>query len=210
MHHWIKRGLVLIIAGLAMAQPLAGKTVQSSRTAITCNWPVSQFDSARDVLRRFGRQARMADIGIGEGETERGVVLYPNDPRRRIEILFWGPARHAPSSVRFSGEGALWTVWGIRLGDRLESVRQRNGRAFTLQQFGADYGGTLQSLEGGSLEPGQRLDCAPWMVFASAADAQYPESLTGDGTISSDHPDMGKARARVEILGLSFPPPMDQ
>lgn len=213
MKHATAFGLLLALAALSWTGPVEGKAAAAGRqprTAVTCDWPIGVFENARTLLRRFGRQARMADIARGGGETERGVVLYANDPRRRIEVLFWDNTDYSPKSVRFSGAGAPWTVWGIRIGDSMESVRRRNGRAFTLQQFGSDQGGTLESPQGGRLEPDEeRLDCRPAMVFSPSADVPTPKSLVGDGDLSSDHPDMASAKARVAVLGIEFPPPTD-
>lgn len=201
-----------IIAAFALASPPPGQSAPAKpaprlRTAITCAWPVGPNDSARTLLRRFGRQARMADIGIGEGETRRGVELFFNDARRRLAVLFQDSARRRPEKVQSWDERAPWTVAGIRMGDSLESVARRNGRAFTLQQFGADYGGTLGSFEGGALATAMG-NCEPWMIFSPGGD--YPGSLSGDGETSSDHPDMGRAKAHVEALGVRFSPPPDQ
>ncbi len=202
-------GIVVALASAVLiAQPVAGKPAAQARTAITCSWPVGPSDSAKDVLRRFGRQARMADIGVGEGETERGVVLFPNDPRRRIEVLCYGPTRHAPQSVKFVSERAPWTVAGIRLGDSLESVSRRNGRAMNMQMFGADYGGTVHSFNGGKLEKVMGA-CEPSIVFSPTAGTGDANSLSGDGVVESDHPDMAKARPYVSILGVHFPAPTD-
>jgi hypothetical protein len=198
-----------LVAALLFGPSAGGKPAPQGRTAITCNWPVGPLDSARTLLRRFGRQARMADIGIGEGETERGVLLFPGDPRRRIEVLFRGPNRHAPQSVKFVGEGAPWTVAGIRLGDGLESVSRRNGRAMQMQMFGADYGGTVHSFHGGKLAT-MMGHCEPEIAFAPSPVSGYPDSLNGDGAAESNHPDMAKARATVSILGVNFSPPANQ
>ncbi len=195
-------------ATLTFGQPVGSKpTAAAPAAAITCTWPVGPNDSARTLLRRFGRQARMADIGIGEGETERGVLLYPNDPRRRIEVLFRGSGMRAPQSARFVGERAPWTVAGIRLGDSLESVSRRNGGAMNMQQFDADYGGTVHDFNGGRLATVLGR-CEPSIVFSPGDGATYPESLSGDGAVASDHPDMAEARAYVAILGIEFPQPV--
>jgi len=199
----------LAIASLPLGQSVAGKSAQPPRSAITCNWPVGPFDSARTLLRRFGRQARMEEIGTGEGETQRGVVLFPNDPRRRIEVLFWGSTRHGPQSVQFHEARAPWTVAGIRISDTLESVSRRNGRAMSMQQFDADYGGMLHSFNGGRLESVMG-DCEPMITFSPTHGTGYSNSLSGDGAIESDHPDMARARAYVSVLGLHFLPPTDQ
>lgn len=204
-------GILAALAATALlfGQSAGGKPAPQPRRAITCNWPVGPFDSARTVLRRFGRQARMEDIGIGEGETERGVVLFPNDPRRRIEVLFWGSTRHGPQSVNFAGARAPWTAAGIRLGDSLASVSRRNGRAINMQMFDADYGGAVHSFNGGRLESVMG-DCEPMITFSPTHGTGYSNSLSGDGAIESDHPDMAKARAYVSVLGVHFPPPTDQ
>ena len=151
----------------------------------------------------------MQQIGTGEGETERGVVLFPSDPRRRIEVLFWGGTMHGPKSVAFSDARAPWTVAGIRLGDSLESVNRRNGRGMTMQMFGADYGGTVNDFGGGTLA-GVLGDCEPAVVFAFDGKAVLAKSLMGDGEIASDHPEIGTARAFVDVLGIHFAPPTDQ
>lgn len=199
----------LATAGLALAPQFAGNArtpAKRAPTAITCTWPVGSNDTAASLLRRFGRQARMADIGIGEGETERGVELFPNDPRRRLSVLFWDPQRRKPQSVQAWSDDAPWTVAGIRMGDSLESLRQRNGRPILFQQFGADYGGTLHSFEGGTFANTLGA-CEPSLLFTSNAEAQIPDELTGDGQATSDHPEIGKAKVTVTMLGVRFDPP---
>ncbi len=202
---------VAAAAGLAKEQPAAGKAVSQPRTQVTCNWPVGPNDSARTLLRRFGRQARMADIGVGEGETERGVELFFNDPRRRMTVLFWDPARRHPEKVQFWNERAPWTVAGIRMGDSIESIQRRNGRPFTLNQFGADYSGFMGDFKGGTFATIMGV-CEPWIVFDEGDREVPPEGgnpLIGDGELSSDHPAMPKAKAFVGTLGVRFDPPPD-
>lgn len=217
MNRWTIAASALPLACLMLSSPLPGKAAATnprSATAITCNWPVGPNDSARTLLRRFGRQARMADIGIGEGETERGVELFFRDPRRRMEVLFWDPARRHPEKVQFGDERAPWTVAGIRIGDSLASVRRKNGRRFTLQEFGADYEGTIGSFEGGTLETVMG-GCEPWMIFDPNYGETMPDGLDGimgDGETNSDHPAMAKISPTVGALGIRYaaPPEMRQ
>jgi hypothetical protein len=67
----------------------------------------------------------------------------------------------------------------------------------------------LQSFHGGRLEAAMG-DCEPSIVFSPTEGTNYSDSLTGDGIIESDHPDMAKAKPYVSILGVHFPPPTDQ
>jgi hypothetical protein len=200
-------GLLLSVAAAwPWGQTVAGKAAPRARTELTCAWPVGPHDSARVLLRRFGRQARMADIGIGEGETQRGVEIFFGDPHRRMAVLFWDSARRHPEKVQFWHEQSPWTVAGIRPGDSLESVQRRNGRAFTLQQFGADYGGTLGSFEQGRLAT-QMGPCEPFIIFDYNPEKDAPEGITGDGPMSSDLPGMEKGHVTVGALGVRFAPP---
>lgn len=198
------------LASIPFEQPVTGKpAVAPARTAITCTWPVSANDSATSIRRRFGRQARVAQIGTGEGEEEPGIVLFPNDPRRRMEVLFWNQGMRSPRQVHFSGDDAPWSVAGIRMGDTLASLRQRNGQPISLQQFEADYGGMVHNFGGGYFAKALGR-CWPSMyVTPTYADdaSRLPDSLSGDGIVTSDHPDMPKARAYVHILGIEFPQP---
>lgn len=206
MSRKISMGLAVLIAAAGLTTIAQGAAKKPARpaNALTCNWPVGPNDSAQALLRRFGSQARMEDIGVGEGETERGVVIYPRDPRRRLYVLFWNSDRKRPQSVRFYADNAPWVVAGIRIGDRLASLRERNGRPIRFQQFGADYGGTLHSFEGGHFA-GALGNCEPSITFS--AEGELADAITGDGVTSSDHPDMGKANVRVGSLGVRFSPP---
>jgi hypothetical protein len=84
------------------------------------------------------------DIELGEGETERGTVLFPDDPTRRLEIVWKDPERkRRPKPIQISSGKSLWqTIRGISLGTTLQE--QRNGRGFLLAGFAWDYSGTLQ------------------------------------------------------------------
>ena len=123
------------IAALGAAAALAGTAIKAKpasapRTAITCTWPVRPSDSARSLLRRFGRPGPRGRYRHRRGRGPSRRVLFPNDPRRRMEVLFWDSSRRSPRQVQFSRRCTRhWTVTGIRLGDSLGSVRRRNGRA---------------------------------------------------------------------------------
>lgn len=119
----------------------------------------------------------------------------------------WQPAWVRPQSVKFFVDDAPWTVAGIRIGDRLASLRQSNGRPITFQQFGADYGGRLHSFEGGHFAT---VMGACELTINFTAEGELADAITGDGTASSDHRDMGKADVRVGSLGVRFAPPPEQ
>jgi hypothetical protein len=96
------------------------------------------------------------DVDVGEGEMEPETVLFPNDPERRIEILWKDPDKRAePASVCIRGRASHWhATHGISLGTTLRQLQRANGRPFryNLVNDGTDMVNELFSWHGGRLE----------------------------------------------------------
>ena len=60
-----------------------------------------------------------------------GVVLWPNDPKRRVEVVFADEGRRSVSFAQLMGTAA-WRVAGLAVGDPLGQVLEANGRPFEL------------------------------------------------------------------------------
>src|SRR5262249_52958270 len=86
------------------------------------------------------------NIPGAEGEEAPGTVVFPNEPARRIEIM-WNdtPGRTNPSSISVSGVEGQRSQWtgphGLALGENMSDVERANGGAFVLYGFEWDYGG---------------------------------------------------------------------
>ncbi len=106
------------------------------------------------LKRIYGRtNVRSTKVSLGEGEYETGTVIFPNDPRKTIEIL-WKDVRRKrfPKLIQLTGERSIWrTQDGISLGTRLKELERINGKPFVLTGFSWDYEGTVISWEGGKL-----------------------------------------------------------
>src|SRR5687768_4904729 len=64
-----------------------------------------------DLVRAYGAEnVRDTLVALGEGETARGTILYPDDPQRRLEIV-WGDAaaKREPRRIILRGEGSRWS-----------------------------------------------------------------------------------------------------
>ena len=91
-----------------------------------------------------------APIPRGEGETVPGAVVYDKDPKRRLEIT-WTKSKLI-GDISFGGQSSVWhTAEGITLGTTLADLQKLNGKAFKFSGFDWDYGGHIQSWEGGKL-----------------------------------------------------------
>ena len=198
-------GLALT-AGSSAAPPAHAATPAATQAAnpVGCASPVGRGDSAAALLRRFGRNARKETVPGAEGETSEAIVLYPRDAMRRIEVIYADARMLRPSSVTLRTGRSAWSVAGMRLGDSLDQVAQRNGRDFAMSGFEWDYGGYVTDLKGGALArlPG---GCTISIRFSLPANlASTPETLMGDVQLQSNNPALRRVRPVVSALALSW------
>ncbi|MBN2498282.1 MAG: hypothetical protein JXR96_27065 [Deltaproteobacteria bacterium] len=174
------------------------------------------------LVEKLGpRRVRVADVPLGEGEIEQGSVLWPDDPTRRLEILWQDRQRRCwPGRVIIRNRARHWrTAEGIGLGTSLKQLERVNTRPFTLSGFGWDYGGTVISWQTGALDgklKGCDPDCPPDRILVrlaplpsrirALARAEH-EQVLGDRSISSSHPVMRKLDPRVVGLAVLFTKP---
>jgi hypothetical protein len=185
--------------------PLATPTATASAVPsdLSCAGPVKPGDTVATLTARFGEQARIETLGGAEGLEFAGLVLFGDDPARRLEVIFGDDTSVPASAVRLRGE-TRWPVGGVRLGDALAKVREANGAAFELWGFGWDYGGYVSDLKDGRLAalPG---GCSLSIRFDPDPAAELPNDLMGEAALSSDDPRVLAAKPTVSELTLNFP-----
>ena len=162
-----------------------------------------------DLRRIYGsRNVLSEEVGIGEGETVPGAVIFPNDPQRRLEIV-WKDAKRKrnPDYVQFFGSKSLWQVSpGITLGTTLKTLEKINGRGFSLLGFGWDYAGTVTSWKGGKLSRAFGKDSklvtlllSPEREIDKNLEKDY-EAVIGDGEFSSKNKSMQRLNPEVYMV----------
>jgi hypothetical protein len=159
----------------------------------------------------FGRDnVTWGDIGIGEGETEPGTILFASDPRRRLEILWTDNKRRAlPKQAQVFGlETSRWeTTAGISLGTSLKELERLNGKPFRLYGFDVDYEGTVRSWEGGNLakelgDLGVVIRLLPSKKTRATADEL--NTISGYTEFHSDEPAMQKVNPEIFQIVWTF------
>lgn len=161
------------------------------------------------LQQRFGEaNVRVADVPGGEGETSRGVILFPDDSRRRAYLYFQDQQKlRGLSMVRVMDDRSRWQLdKGVAIGLSLSKLVALNGKPIQFTGFDWDYGGGISDWNGGRLQP---VDNDPQqrgirLNHRDAADGAYP---LGEGTFSSDdrrYPRMGSVVIVGEI-SISFP-----
>lgn len=148
-----------------------------------------------------------ADIPLGEGESESGTVLFPDQPDRRVEILWKFPREErSPRSVKISGLKSQWlAAEGLTLGLTLEEVERKNGRPFELMGFGWDRGGAVPSWSGGALDASQ--SCRLRARFEPDTEAKNDPRLRevqGDRAFASNDSVMRSLPLRVTEIWLAY------
>ncbi len=206
---WAKNALLLalgLVPAFASAQP--------ANDVMQCVGPFAKDANEATLAKAFGAaNVKRVDIDAGEGTTEPGTVVFPNDPKRRIEVL-WHDAskRQRPSSITVKGR-STWTVAArfpdqrrIMLGTPLAEVEAINGKPFVINGFGWDMGGFAGGWEGGAME--QVVGpCSLSLRFDpdSKVKSGTLDRVSGDKPFKSSSPAMRAVKPTVSSISLGWP-----
>lgn len=115
---------------------------------------ITRNTSESDLKKTYGEsEVVAADIDVGEGQTQAGTILFPNQKAKVLTLLWTDETRTHVAQVRISREGTNWrTDKGIEIGTPLRAIEQLNGRPVNLTGFGWDYSGTILDCNGGALK----------------------------------------------------------
>lgn len=184
--------------------------------------PITAKTTRQDLVQAYGAENIVdEDLELGEGETQSGTVLFPNDPQRSIEILWNDTEKKAePSSLTIRGTKSRWkTLHDISLGTSLKQLEQYNGKPFHMSGYGWDYSGTVMSWDGGTLaqdlgefnqpsgtEHGRiilRMTCSTSNMESVTKEEE--QQIQGDRDFSSSHPVLQKLNPCVGEMVWIFP-----
>ncbi len=129
----------------------AASTAAPART-VSCKDAFAKDSSHIKLATLFGSQnVTWDDVDGPEGSKLKATVVFPNDPKRRLEVMWTQPdARSDTQLIAINGQSTWGAPKGLKLGMPLAAVEKLNGKPFRLNGFGKD-GGTVQSWEGGAL-----------------------------------------------------------
>jgi len=180
--------------------------------------PVTRTSTEQSLLRSLGKSAMKAEIDVGEGMTERGLIIYEDDPARRLAVT-WDHGRPAHPALVFICYQRLnspcrWrTASGIGIGLTLKDLERHNSRPFELTGAGTDVSGNGVSFNGGRLA--RELDNPKRLLLTFDVNgpanrnisAEEYDTIQGGGVFLSSLPAFQKLNPRVIAMGLylSFP-----
>ncbi|WP_315775079.1 MULTISPECIES: hypothetical protein [unclassified Bradyrhizobium] len=196
---------VLTAAALLLAAPALAQNAAPTEGPITCTLPVAATDTVKSLKQRYGDEAVLQDLPGAEGETYKGLVLFPRAMDRRIEVSFIDDKLATVSglTLRDTEKTSRWSVGGVSIGASLAAVQKANGKPFVVSGFGWDYGGFVTDFKNGTLGRMLPGGCSITVRFGKDKDA--PRALSGDGVkVSSDNPALVKFAPVVTEIGINF------
>jgi hypothetical protein len=193
--------LVLLFATAALAEDV-----------IDCTDAFAPSTSEQALIAKYGKgNVKRDTIYVAEGGEEEGTVLFPNDPKRRLEIVWKNKKqRKSPEWMRVPTE-SRWSVFGLRNGTTLADLVKRNGRDFKFSGFGWDYGGAITDWRGGAMNTVGGKTCH----VGVSIDAVVPDNPTksqeaalnavsGDSEFLSSSPHLKKIKVQVNEIIVSY------
>jgi hypothetical protein len=135
------------------ARPARAATAAPAGQTVACNGSFAQDSNHEKLATVFGAKNVAWDDVEGPGGVKlKASVLFPSDPRRRLEVVWTKPETRTDIRVIAINGQSTWTApKGLKLGMTLAAVEKLNGKPFRLTGFDKDTGGTVQSWDGGAL-----------------------------------------------------------
>jgi hypothetical protein len=134
------------------APAVQARPAEPART-IACGGSFGKESSHLKLAQRFdSRNITFTEVDGPEGTKLRASVLYPGDPKRRLEVLWQNEASRSTTHLIVINGQSTWSgPKGLRLGLSLAALEKLNGKPFKLLGFDQPNGGSVIDWQGGAL-----------------------------------------------------------
>ena len=144
--------------------------------------------------------------GIG---TYPALVVFPDDPSRRLELVLDAEDKDAPiQELRVRAPGSRWRdASGLRMGMTLSELVALNGAPISFYGLEWDYGGTVQDWHGGRLANAAGAALFRRVTLRARAGTSPDAVPIGDSVFRSDDPRLAGVGDTLEVaeFGISWP-----
>jgi hypothetical protein len=194
-------------APAAPAAPSATKPNSGAAMhTVACSGPFSKDSSSLKLAMVFdSTNLSFEDVDVN-GTKVGASILYPKDPKRRLEIWWQNPAnRSGTYLILINGKSTWGAPNGLKLGLTLPDLEKLNHKPFKLKGFDKDGTATVSDWDGGALSkiPG---DCKSGVSLQPDAKAapDAVTALTADKEYNSSDPEMRTLKPRVSEILIGY------
>ncbi len=179
------------------AAPKPHKPAPTAANVVTCNGLFAK-DSSHVKLAEFF-QTQNIEYGQVEGSgggALNATILFPKDPKRRLEVLWQNEAARSDISTIAITRQSQWKgPKGLHLGLALAALEKLNGKPFKLSGFDQSdgaraldwMGGAMANLPGGC-QVGMKFSADPKAAANLLAAAAGKELLSSDPAVRAVKP----------------------
>jgi len=200
---WI--GAALASALALLAGPLWAQQ-RTPTTVVACSGAFAK-DSSHLKLAMFfdSKNITFTDVEYSDSKVPASV-LFPNDPKRRLEVWWSNPTARSNIHLIVIGGQSTWAApGGLRLGQTLEQVEKLNHKPFKLKGFDKDRIATGSNWDGGALAT-VAGGCKPGVSLRADANASVEKigALSVDEEYSSSDPAIRAAKPTVSEILIGY------
>ncbi len=180
------------------------RATASSGNAVTCGGTFSKAATHLTLARKFNSSNIVfGDVDGPDGSKLKASILFPNDARRRLEVLWNDEASRTDLSLIAINGRSQWTApHGLKLGIPLATLERMNGRPFKLSGLDPRGYATVLGWEGGRfarLAGGCRIGIR--LAADTAASAEMRAVVTGQQEFHSSDSKLKAINPKIaEIL----------
>jgi hypothetical protein len=195
--------LVLVAAPLSAQQ----RAQPTGAHVVACSGAFAK-DSSHLKLAMFfdSKNITFTDVEYSDGSKVPASVLFPNDPKRRLEVWWSNITAHKDIHLIVIGGQSTWTApGGLRLSQSLEQVEKLNHKPFKLKGFDKDGIATGSNWDGGAIAT-VAGGCRPGINLRADAKASAEEigALSADQEYSSSDPAIRAAKPTVSEILIGY------
>jgi hypothetical protein len=122
--------------------------------AVACSGAFAKESSHLKLAERFdSRNIAFTEVDGPEGSKLMASVLFPNDPKRRLEVLWDDEASRSDTHLIVINGQSTWNgPKGVKLGLALPALEKLNAKPFRMSGFDQPNGGSAIDWQGGALD----------------------------------------------------------
>jgi hypothetical protein len=203
---WISAPLVATLA-LAAAPLSAQQRARPIAHVVACSGIFAKDSDHLKLTAAFdSKNVTFTDVEADGGSKVPASVVFPNDPKRRLEVWWSNPGARSDIHLIVIGGQSTWTApGGVRLGQTLEQVEKLNHKPFKLKGFDKDRIATVSDWDGGALAS-HAGDCNAGLSLRAdpKTSAEAISALSAEKEYSSADPAIRAAKPTVSEVLIGY------